>query len=130
MSPLALPRWLGPVALALLLLAGIVTLKLAGNKIDDLKATVAAQETTIGSQRTLLADRDALIASQNAGIEALAQAASADREVYIRQYEAASTHATRHDDRAAQIMALPNDQLDELAQCRASRILLEEELTQ
>jgi len=130
-------RFFVPGLILLLTALAIGGMKLAFDQRDAARAlaesrqqTIAQLEERVRSDARLIAQRDELIAKQNAGIDALAAAAQQNREVYIRQYAAADQRAQRHDDRAAQLMALPDEHLDELAQCRASRILLEEELTQ
>lgn len=102
----------------------------------DTAETLAAsrQQTITGLEQRVTADaglikqRDELIAQQNAGIAAISAQRQQTREIYIRQFAAADQAATSQDQRAREIMSLPNQQLDELASCRASRILLQDEL--
>lgn len=130
-------RWLPHVLTGLAVVALVVLAKVALHQRDEARKlaesrqqTITQLEGRIRSDADLIKQRDTLIAAQNAGIEAISKQRQEDRVVYLRQYAAADERARDHDDRAAQIMALPNDQIDELAQCRASRILLEQELTQ
>jgi len=130
-------RWLPHVLTGLAVVALVVLAKVALHQRDEARKlaesrqqTITQLEGRIRSDADLIKQRDTLIAAQNAGIEAISKQRAEDRVIYLKQYAAADERARDHDDRAAQIMALPNDQIDELAQCRASRTLLEQELTQ
>lgn len=128
---LVIPSWVKP---ALLILAGAVLLiqtyrantaeALAESRLE----TINGLNDRVRSDAALIDARDGLIKEQNAGIAALSAQRQETREVYIRQFAAADERASANDRRAEQIMALPADHLDELASCRASRILLEGEL--
>lgn len=120
-----------PLAVTALALAA--TLFWANNlasQRDAARALADSRAETAAHLTSQLKGRDALIAQQNAAVERIAKVRQEDRVIYLQNYAQADERASRHDDRAAQIMALPNEQLDELAQCRASRLLLEEELTE
>jgi hypothetical protein len=132
-------RFAGPLMIALAV-AAIASSLFSWIQTSRLDAAVELAESRqreivglaqrIASDQMLIAQRDSLIDKQNAGVRAIQAQRAEDRTVYIRQYAAADERARDNDQRAAQIMALPNEQLDELAQCRASKILLEQELTQ
>jgi len=122
---------LGALTLATGAFAGLQTYRL-GNTQELSEARGKAVETLEARVRmdaSLMAQRDALIEAQNDGILAISAQRQEDRVVYLQGYARADERARDHDTRAQQIMALPSAQLDELASCRASKILLEEELT-
>jgi uncharacterized protein HemX len=132
-------RFAGPLMLLLAALsaAGGVFGYIQTQRLETARTLAESRQQTINglqdrvrSDAQLIAQRDALIDRQNAGIQAIQSQRQEDRVVYLQGYARADERAARHDDRAEQIMALPNEQLDELASCRASKILLEQELTQ
>ena len=126
--------------LTILVLALVATLGLSRIVVAQRDSARALAETRqkaidglnlrVRNDRILINQRDALIGAQNAGIEAISKQRAEDRVIYLRNFAAADERAKDNDNRAAQIMDLPTAAVDELAQCRASRILLEEELTQ
>lgn len=116
----------------LAILAGL--LYLANGKIESLKSTVTArgaQITTLTTQRDFFKDavtqRDVLISRQNASIQALADAAQADRSAYLDGIAAAKQVSADHLKASSELLALKAPD-GELAQCRAARDLLEQEL--
>lgn len=130
-------RWLPHVLVVLLAVVALGGVRIALSQRDDARRLAEARQQAIEvlqqrvrSYAQLIAQRDALIDKQNAGIDALAKAARQNREIYARLYAAADQRAQRHDDRAAQILQLPDVYVDELAQCRAARVLLEQELVE
>jgi hypothetical protein len=136
---MTLPSWAGAAlkfAPAVLLALAAVALYLAGQKIDSLKAQLAAADArveTLAKEQVFfaqaVADRDALISKQNASIDALAAAAAADRTVYLKGLEAARAVSADHLKASSELLALTAPE-GELAQCRAARDLLETELVQ
>lgn len=122
---------LGAATIATGAFAGLQTYRL-GNA-QELAAsraeTIDTLEDRVRSDAGLIQQRDLLIQQQNASIAAISAQRQEDRTVYLQGYARADERARDNDERAQQIMALPNEQLDELASCRASRILLEDELT-
>lgn len=122
--------WTPIVALLIGLAAVFGLYRITTNQLTAARANNAAMASALESQRALLDSRDALIARQNAGIKAITEQRAADREAYVRNFAAASERARDHDDRAAQILAMPVEQLDELAQCRAAKALIQQEIVQ
>lgn len=132
-------RFAGPVIVALLAIAaaGAIYGYIQGGRADRATKLADTRQTTIEtlqarviSDRGLIAQRDSLIATQNAGIAALAAQRGEDRIVYLQNYAKADERAKDNDARSAQLLADQRTFTDELAQCRASRLLLEEDLTQ
>lgn len=123
-------RWTPIVALALACAAFFGLWQNAANNLAVAKVAVKAQTETISQLQSTVQGRDALIAQQNAGIIAISGQRAEDRVIYLKNYAAADERAKDDDDRASAILALPNQHIDELAQCRASRALLEQELVQ
>lgn len=119
-----------------LIAAATVALYVANNKIDSLNATVAAKDALIETRtvqrdffKSALDSRDELIRRQNSSIQALADAAAADRKVYLNGLEAARAVSADHLKASRELLALTAPE-GELAQCRAARDLLEAELVQ
>lgn len=124
--------WRGtPLLLMGLVIAGLIAaLSIERSSHAETRGERDAKAAEIAVLNTTIDKYDLLIARQNDGIRALAAQRGEDREVYIRNYAAADERARNRDARAASILALPNEQIDELAQCRASRLLLEQELVE
>lgn len=121
-------RWT-PIVIAIVAFMGLFGLyRITDNQLTAAQATVTAQKGQIGQLQVTLKTRDDLIAQQNAGILAISGQRAEDRVIYLKNYAAADERAKDDDARASAILALPNEHIDELAQCRASRALLEQEL--
>lgn len=132
-----LPSW-GGVALkfapyvALVIAAGL--LFLSHGKVNSLKATVEARNTQVSALiesrqffKTAVDQRDALINKQSASIDALADAAKVNRDVYVAGINAARVVSADHLKASSELLSLKAPD-GELEQCRAARTLLESEL--
>ena len=133
MMPYKSPSWAPKALLGALMLAALA---FQTYRVSSLQATVDAQKTTIttltqrvAADAAQLADRDRLIATQNAGVDALKEAARVNEAVYRERLRAAESMAGAKESRAVQLMNLQTSAEDELGICRAARALLEEELT-
>jgi hypothetical protein len=129
-------QFAGPILLALfgglLITLGITAHNLgnAREKIDEQTLTISGQKLAIDLAKTQLAQRDTLIAKQNAAVDAISKVRAEDRTIYVKQYAAADERAKGDDDRGDQLLSLQSEFTDELAQCRASKLLLEQEVGQ
>lgn len=119
---------------------GVAALALAGGtysyiRIDTLKSAVHSRDIKIEGLEErnelyvdALDDREKRIADQNQSIIKLAQAGQAGRTIYLQDYARADQQAQSHDDHAAELLAIQGQFTDELAECRAAKTLLQEEL--
>jgi ABC-type hemin transport system substrate-binding protein len=132
-------RFAGPILLVLaaLTLVGGGAFGVQTYRLHNSQNLVASQKQTIGSLNSRILEKDALaesykltIAQQNASIDAISKVRSEDRVIYLKQYGAADQAAKGDDARADQLLGLQNTFTDELAQCRASKLLLEQEVGQ
>jgi hypothetical protein len=127
-------KYIGGSLLVTLLLvsafAGLQTKRL-GNRDATIAAnslTIQLQDIRIRTDSDTLKDRDRVIGIQNKGIAALSAERVAEREGYLKVIAAADERAKDDDKRAAEILTITLDDPSELAQCRAARSLLIEEL--
>lgn len=116
------------IALAAALVAAGVFGFIQTKRLDGATTLAESRAETIKGQAALIVQRDTLIAAQNDGIEKLAAAATAGREVYLTTYAKADERARDHDDHATELLALQGKFTDELAECRAATALLKKEL--
>jgi len=100
------------------------------DRANDAETLAASRAQTITSQENALQGFGEAIASQNQSIEALAERRTKGRTIYLQDYARADQRATAKDDRAAQLLGLQSQFADELAECRAARTLLEQEMSQ
>lgn len=132
-----LPSWAGtalkvaPYAI-ILLLVGLLFLS-RGNA-DSLQAKLDAKSMMFDeavksrdSYYYAVQQRDALISKQNGSIQSLADAAAADRAVYLAGIASAQQVSADHLKASSELLALKAPD-GELEQCRSARSLLESEL--
>lgn len=129
----SIPRWLGFAGPALTL-ALAVSCVLLWSSNGALKTKLEAAQSELANfvslarvQETALRQKDAAIQQQSASIDALQAAARINRQAYDELQKTAKVSAEKHQIAAAQLMALKGPE-GELAQCRAARDLLEQEL--
>lgn len=132
-------RLAGPaiVALIVAVLVGFGSSFINARESGRWEALAKAHAQTIKSQETQLFENEALmvnyrlvIAEQSNAVDALKTAAEKGRTVYLTTYAKADERAKDADVRAAELLALTTTQTDELAQCRAARILMEQEIAE
>jgi hypothetical protein len=130
-------RFAGPVVVSLLLAlaAALGSAFYQSNRVGSLQERIGQQATAITKLESQNFELEGLnmnyrmvIAEQNNAVEALKTAAEKGRTVYLTTYAKADERAKDHDSHAAELLALTNTQTDELAQCRASQLLIEKEL--
>lgn len=100
------------------------------DRANDAEALVASQEQTIAFQNSVVTSYAAAVSNQNDAIKALAERREAGRTVYLQDYARADERAKRFDLRASELLAQQTEFTDELAECRTTKSLLEQELTQ
>lgn len=98
------------------------------NRADVYQRLSSAQAESISTLKSTIASRDGLIQQQNTSIQNLAASRQEGRVIYLQDYARADTKAQSHNDRAAELLGLQAEFTDELAECRAAKVLLQKEL--
>lgn len=122
-------NWL-PLSLAAAL-AGLLFFALnQRDRANDAEALAASRAETIAFQTEVITGYALAVADQNAAIQSLADRREEGRVVYLQDYARADQSAKSFDARASELLAKQETFTDELAECRATKTLLEQELTQ
>lgn len=100
------------------------------DKASDAEALADSRQETIAGLRSDIKGFVGSIELQNAAIASLSERREEGRVIYLQDYARADTRAQSHDQRAAQLMALQSEFTDELAECRAAKTLLQQELVE
>lgn len=98
------------------------------NRANDAEALAASRQETIGFQSSIITSYATAIENQNTAIRDLAERREEGRVIYLQDYARADQSAKAFDLRANQLLAQKETFTDELAECRATKALLEQEL--
>lgn len=98
------------------------------NRADASQRLSEAQAESISTLKSTIASRDGFIQQQNVSIQNLAAARQEGRVIYLQDYARADAQAQSHNDRATELLGLQAEFTDELAECRAAKVLLQKEL--
>lgn len=122
-------NWL-PLGLAAAL-AGLLFFALGQrDRAIDAEALATSRAETIAFQTEVITGYALAVADQNAAIQSLADRREEGRVVYLQDYARADQSAKSFDTRASELLAKQETFTDELAECHATKTLLEQELTQ
>lgn len=119
-----------------LLAAGLSALALLGyaayqkDRADDAEALAASRQETIGFQSSIITSYATAVENQNTAIRNLAARREEGRVIYLQDYARADERAKSFDLRASELLAQQTTFTDELAECRATKALLEQEMAQ
>lgn len=126
---LSLLKKFGPLALIIAVFAiGYVRIGVLKEKVQNRDILIAGLTERNELYSEALQDREDRIKQQNDSITLLAARSEQGRTVYLQGYAKAEKSAQSHYDNAAEILALQSEFTDELAECRASKLLLQKEL--
>lgn len=118
-----------------LLTAGLSALALLGyaayqrDRANDAEALASSRAETIQFQTGVITDYAASIEAQNEAIKGLADRREEGRVIYLQDYARADERAKSFDLRASELLSQQTEFTDELAECRATKTLLEQEMT-
>jgi hypothetical protein len=98
------------------------------DRADDAEALAGSRAETIQFQTSVITDYAASIEAQNEAIKGLSARREEGRVIYLQDYARADERAKSFDIRASELLAKQETFTDELAECRATKALLEQEL--
>lgn len=110
------------------LAASAVLVILSNERANDAEALAASRAETIAFQNATITGYADLADKQNKAIKGLAERREEGRVIYLQDYARADQSAKAFDLRAEQLLAQQETFTDELAECRATKTLLEQEL--
>lgn len=103
-------------------------LESANASITSMASATTTLRERIDSDREIIESRDALIAKQNAGIQALVDAAATNRSIYLTGIAQADKVAKVHQSNAQAILARETAATDELGRAKAALQLITDTL--